>query len=361
MVKELAIERSVADNSFTREIVDRAGLPARIVDQRDFAALVAGDYPDNLGAGKRLLLLSRNNGEFLKKCPSTKGYRCCDYQIINTGTGCPMDCVYCILQAYLNTPYLNFFVNSDDMFAELGCKLDSDENRFWRIGTGEFTDSMALDRITGLSSKLVPFFAGQKNAILELKTKSAWVENLARLDHNGRTITAWSLNSPAIAKTEERQTASLEQRLIAAAKCASWGYPLAFHFDPIIDHEDWRDGYRETIRRLFSAVPSSSIRWISLGALRFIPKLGQLGSQRFPRSAIFYHEFVPGIDTKQRYFKSLRISLYRVLYEELQRWCDPRTCIYFCMESDEVWTAVMGFKPSSYGGLPVMLDRAARW
>jgi len=50
--------------------------------------------------------------------------------------------------------------------------------RFWRIGTGEFTDSLAIDRLTRLSSVLVPFMANQTNAVLELKTKSAEVHPL---------------------------------------------------------------------------------------------------------------------------------------------------------------------------------------
>ncbi|MBE0585811.1 MAG: DNA photolyase, partial [Desulfofustis sp.] len=281
------------------------------------------------------------------------------YQVLNIGTGCPMDCVYCILQAYLNTPYLTFFVNTDDLLAELAEACAQTDRPMLRIGTGEFTDSMALDRITGLSRKLVSFFAGQDRAFLELKSKGAYVDNLEDLNHNGRTIVAWSLNSPLIAAGQELRTASLTERLQAAARCASWGYPLAFHFDPIIDHQGWQQGYQTVIDDLFAAVPASSIRWISLGAFRFIPKLKQIGCERFPRSTIYHHEFVPGLDSKQRYFRSLRTTLYREIYQQLHRRCDPQTCIYFCMESDEMWRAVMGFCPAEQGGLPAMLDRAA--
>ena len=356
-LRQLAIERSVADHPYARQIARRAALPVRIVDETELATLVDGDYPDNLQAGKRTLLLCRNPGSFLKPCPSTREYRCCRYQVINIGTGCPMDCVYCILQAYLNTPYLTFFVNTDDLLTELAATCARIDRPVLRIGTGEFTDSMALDRITGLSRKLIRFFAGQKRVVLELKSKAAYVENLADLDHNGGTIMAWSLNSPAIGAGEELRTASLGERLRAAARCAAWGYPLAFHFDPIIAHRDWQQGYRQVIDDLFATVPASAIRWISLGAFRFIPKLKQIGTGRFPRSAIYHHEFVPGLDTKQRYFRTLRVEMYREIYDRLRRHCDPRTCIYFCMESDEIWRAVMGFCPADRGGLPAMLDR----
>lgn len=356
-LRQLAIERRVANHPYARQIAERAALPVRLVDETDVATLIDGDYPDNLREGKRTLLLCRNPGGFLKPCPSTREYRCCQYQVINIGTGCPMDCTYCILQAYLNTPYLTFFVNIEDLLAELTAVCERHDRPVLRIGTGEFTDSMALDRITGLSRRLISFFAGQRRVVLELKSKAAFIDNLADLDHNGRTIMAWSLNSPAIAAREELRAASLEKRLQAAARCAAWGYPLAFHFDPIIDHPGWQQGYRQVIDDLFAAVPASSIRWISLGAFRFIPKLKQTGTCRFPHSPIYHHEFVPGLDGKQRYFRALRVAMYREIYGQLQRHCDPRTCIYFCMESDEIWRGVMGFCPAERGGLPAMLDR----
>ncbi len=357
LVNRLIVLRSIAENPVVGEIVNRSGIPAEVVDEADLPSLIPGRYPDNLGQGKRLLLLCSNRGEFLKHCPSTKQYRCCGYQVINIGTGCPMDCTYCILQAYLNTPYLSFFVNLDQLFVELDEKLRHSAAPILRIGTGEFTDSLGLDRITGLSRKLVDYFARQPRAVLELKTKSAFVDNLQGLDHRGRTILAWSLNSPQVAASEERWTASLRQRLAAAAQCAAWGYPLAFHFDPIIDHDHWQDGYRQTIDLLFAHVPAAAIRWISLGAFRFIPRLKQIGTDRFSRTTIYHREFIVGLDDKQRYVRPRRVVLYRFLYEALRRRADPRTCIYFCMESDEIWKEVTGCTPEEQGGLPAMLDR----
>ncbi len=356
-LEKIVVESSCAEYQITRTIIERAGLPVTIVDESDFPALVDGQYPDNLSQGKKTLLLCLNRSEFLKKCPATREYRCCDYQVINVGTGCPMDCVYCILQAYLNNPYLTFFVNKEDLLSELDGKLSASESRLMRIGTGEFTDSMALDRFTHLSRDLVHFFAERTNAVLELKTKSAFVDNLKGLKHQRRTIMAWSLNSEKIMRTEEIRAANLEERLGAAAKCASWGYHLAFHFDPIISYPGWQQDYRETIRKLFAAVPAAAIRWISLGGFRYLPKLKQIGTSRFPHSGIYHHEFIEGLDGKQRYFRPHRVQLYKVLYRELISYADPSTCIYFCMESDEIWQEVMGFVPGDKGGLPAMLDK----
>lgn len=359
-VTHLHVAEDCLDLPYTQEIVARAGLPVTVVGERETPA-IAGDYPHNLTAGKRHLLLCRNRGAFFKPCPGTREYRCCDYQVLNIGMNCPMDCVYCILQAYLNNPWLSFFVNVEDLFAELDLALAAEPNRFFRIGTGEFTDSLALDSITRLSPRLVEYMAGQENAVLELKTKSVNIRNLEGLDHRGRTVVAWSLNSPAIMAREEIRTSTLDQRLAAAARCADWGYTLAFHFDPIILHPGWEEGYRSTIDRLFAAVPAESIAWISLGALRYLPALKPIAAERFPGSRFFYQEFIDGLDGKRRYVRPQRVAMYRKILETLGRHAHPRTCLYFCMENDTIWREVFSFAPEDRGGLPAMLDRAARW
>jgi len=313
----------------------------------------------NLTRGKQTLYLTRNLGLFYKPCPATREYRCCDYRVLNIGMNCPMECVYCILQAYLNSPWLSFFVNIDDLWAELTEVLDNEPDIMHRIGTGEFTDSLVLDHLTGLSSDLVEFMTARGNAVLELKTKTANIENLRNLAHGGKTITAWSLNSAAIMNREEHKTATLQERLAAAATCVDWGYRLAFHFDPLIHHDNWRSGYRETIRQLFAAVPAERIAWISLGALRFLPSLKPIATSRFPGSRFFHDEFVPGLDQKYRYFRDQRVEMYRFVHQELRKQAAPSTCIYLCMESDEIWREVFGFTPEEQGGLPAMLDRAA--
>ncbi|MFN2365595.1 MAG: radical SAM protein [Desulfurivibrionaceae bacterium] len=363
-IRKVLIEQKVENHPLTHRIVARLGdIPTEIVaDAEDLDRDRLGldrDFAAGLTRGKQILLLGRNRGRFLKACPATREYRCCDYQVLNIGMNCPMECVYCILQAYLNNPWLSFFVNTEDMFAELAEDFAAEPDRPRRIGTGEFTDSLALDSLTGLSRELIAFFRNKERAVLELKTKTACIENLRDIDHNGRTIVAWSLNSPAIMEKEELKTASLDQRLAAAAECGAMGYRLAFHFDPIIHHPGWREGYRETIARLFAAVPPEKIVWISMGALRFLPALKNIATSRFPNSRFFYDEFVLGLDNKFRYFRTLRVEMYKFIYEELKRRAAADTCIYLCMESDEIWREAFGFPSEEFGGLPTMLDRAA--
>ncbi len=356
--KTAFIDPAVADHPLAREISTQFGatevLPGTLADIA--AAIQAA--PDPIGAAKSMLLLTRNNGAFLKPCPGTRHYSCCDYRILHIGSFCTLDCAYCILQAYFRPPILQLFLNVDDLRVELDALFQT--RRVSRIGTGEFTDSLIWDAWTDLSGILVPTFATQDHCVLELKTKTATVSRLASLRHRRRTIVSWSLNTESVIRRQERRTASLDARLKAAKQCQDWGYPLAFHFDPMVIYDGCGDAYETVVRRLFRAVDPANVVWISLGTFRFMPDLKAILERRFPDSDITCAgEFITGLDNKLRYFKPQRIALYRRVAHAIRERA-PNVTVYFCMEDDEVWRRAVGFVPADRGGLPAMLDDAAR-
>jgi len=331
-------------------------VPAEVVgNAQDVYEEISG-FDDPVEAGKSILFLTANQGRFIRNCPGTRYYTCCGYQILHIGTFCTLDCSYCILQSYFHPPVLQFFVNYEDMFSELD-QLFS-KRRLSRIGTGEFTDSMIWESITDLSGHLVTRFARQSSSVLELKTKTVAIDELKHIDHNRKTILSWSLNTPRIIQSEERLTASLSERFEAAKRCESWGYPVAFHFDPMLIYEGCKDEYADVAEQIFNHVSPKNISWISLGSFRFIPSLKPIIQKRFRKSKIPYGEFISGLDGKMRYFKPLRIDLYREVISKIKQ-SAPEVCVYFCMEDDEVWRKSMGLIPKEKGGLPTMLDQSA--
>ena len=354
--ERIYIHQDVLNDPLVKRFKERINTPVEILASIEplHAHLIHANDP--VQKGKEILLLNRNKGRFIKNCPGTQFYNCCGYQILHIGNFCHMDCSYCILQSYFNPPLCQFFVNQDDLFAELNATSASQEIQ--RMGTGEFTDSLIWEKWTDLTPRLVEWFAAQSKSVLELKTKTVAINSLQNLDHQCKTIVAWSLNTPAVIKSEERGTASLGARLRAARRCESWGYPIAFHFDPIVIYAGCEIDYEAVIRDLFSHVSPESIVWISLGTLRFMPHLKPIIQKRFPASKLPYGELIPGLDSKMRYFKPLRIEIYRHMYKILHD-IAPDVTVYFCMEDDEVWEKVMGFIPDEKGGLPTMLDESA--
>ncbi len=358
-IEQIWVDQDALDEPLTREILEQ--LPSVEVfsgqsctEQFHRLSLDA----DPILRGKRVLRLLKNRGSFVKPCPGTPHYLCCGLEILHIGQGCPMDCRYCALQVYFNRPALEVFVNVDDLMEALRLHLEKEPGKFHRICTGEFTDSLAMDHMTGHSRRLVEFFAGRKNASLEIKTKTDFVEPLLNLDPGGRVIISFSVNSRKVTSSEERQASKLEARLAAAGRAQRAGYRIGFHFDPIIPLPGWEEDYCATIDRIFETTEPSAIAWISLGVLRFVPELKQAAWHRFGPIPYFHEGFVRGLDGKSRLHADRRIRIYRVLAERIRAHANG-VLIYLCMESPYVWERSLDVKISSSEELTALLDRAA--
>jgi spore photoproduct lyase len=336
------IERSEEDTAVARRVLERVeAAPVRVVD--DLRAV----EPTDFGRGKRVLVVQRHRGTFLQSCPAgTTGMVCCNYLVVNFASNCPFDCSYCFLQDYLaNNAALKVFSNPEDGLAELDGVLRRHAGRTLRIGTGELADSLALDPLTDLSRELVPFFAARGNTLLELKTKSTSIDNLLDLDPCDRVVVAWSVNAPAIIAAEEHGTAPLEERVAAAKRVQGAGYLVGIHFDPLVAHEGWEDGYRDAIELVFSRLDTRRIAWVSLGSLRMTPRLKTVIRRRHDLGHVLTGELVPGPDGKERAWRGLRVRMYRRMLAWLRE-VDSSMPLYICMEPAAVWEKVFGEAPT---------------
>src|SRR5262249_8008759 len=177
--EEILIERGEEHASVVQRTLARAPhVPVRMVAPGWERESFLDRDADPFAAGKRRLLFTRQRSTFLEHCPAgTPGLVCCHYLVVSLISNCPMDCSYCFLQEYLaNNPMLKVFTNVGDLLDEVAKAVDRQPWRQFRIGTGELSDSLALDHLLGFSTELVPFFAERKNVLLELKTKSNCID-----------------------------------------------------------------------------------------------------------------------------------------------------------------------------------------
>jgi len=354
LIRKIIIEEGARHYGQSGRILKR--LPDIAVEEADDDGSLQSETQMDLD--KETLRLLRFKGEFLKPCPGTKGYICCGYQILNVGTNCPIDCSYCILQAYFNKPSLRIFVNLENELEHIGKVIDSNPERIFRIGTGEFTDSLALDRVTGWSGLLASFFSNKKNVVLELKTKTDNIDGLLSSPYRERIIVSWSLNSADISSREEHGAVSIKKRLTAAKRCQEGGFNVAFHFDPLIHYRGWSEGYLETIELLDRYIDPRKVIWVSMGCLRYIPYLKSIIRKRHPGTHILDGEFINAEDGKMRYFKPVRLEMYSFMSRNLCKWHDDLG-LYLCMESSDIWMSSLGWSPEDTTGLSGYLDKRA--
>jgi spore photoproduct lyase len=250
------------------------------------------------------------------------------------------------LQEYLaDNSDLTVFSNVSDLIDEADHVLRKHRNMFFRVGTGEITDSLALEPLTGMVGALMPYFVEQPNVLLELKTKSDCVDSLLDFDPKGRIVVAWSMNPQRVIDWDEADTASFNERLNAARRCQAAGYRLGFHFDPMIEYPGWEKDYQAMLEELFATIDWQRLSWLSLGVLRTTPGLKRAMRERFPRTQLLTGEQVLCPDGKLRYFQPLRVEMYRKMVGWIRR-AAPTVKIYLCMESKEVWQQVFGYVPA---------------
>lgn len=279
-------------------------------------------------------------GQFFKRCPGStqkKVLTCCNYHVLNLGQQCNMNCSYCYLQSYLNSPAMLMYSNIDQALAEIREMASQHPTQAFRVGTGEVIDSLSLDPLTLYSRELIQCFRDFPKWNLELKTKSAMVEQFLDCEHSGNITVGWSVNCPQVIETEEHGTASLTERLVAARKCLDRGFQVAFHLDPLIYFPEWKEGYRELIRQITTQFKPQEIQVMSLGTLRFQPEQRHMMRERFGfQSKVVMSEMFPSEGNKLRYDHELRKEMFEFVIQTFKAHSSSWK-IFLCMETPETW------------------------
>lgn len=328
--RKIIVENSVSGEPLTVKVL--AGFRQVPVEFVDEVKAKKKDF------GPNELLVVKQKGRFVRKCPGTPDYQCCDYYVLNPGIGCFYNCAYCYLHYYMNTPF-TIFANTGDLISEVEGICAGRPGARLRLGSGEFIDSVGIDTVANLNEILIPALGRINNLVFEVKTKSADVKHLLDLDHQGRVVIAWSVNSDEMIVKEELRTPSLVERLEAAVLCERAGYRIGFHFDPLIHYPGWEEGYLRAVDLIFKYIDSRNMAWISLGALRFKPALKPIIKDKFPASRLIYGELIPGLDNKLRYFLPIRRRMFSTVINRI-RARDSDVPVYLCMENKSLALAV---------------------
>lgn len=292
-------------------------------------------------------------GNIVRDCPGTQNHVCCGYKTIDLIEGCVLSCSYCILRSYLNAPGITFRRDSDTITGQIERAIESESRHTLRFGTGELSDSLALDRRLGLNRPIIEFFGSRKGALLELKSKWASLDHL-RTSLNPYTIVSFSVAPQRSIDREEKRTSPLYKRLKTLRKAQDWGCFVGLHLDPIIMYEGFERDYRHLIDDIARILDPKKIIWVSMGLLRFTPALMKVFLEE-KRKNLLYGEFITGEDGKYRYIKAERIRVYRMLYEILKE-KEENLFVYLCMERADVWRQATGAEVQNSDDLIALFD-----
>jgi spore photoproduct lyase len=275
--------------------------------------------------------------ELLGRCPAYSDQTvCCGLYTLDAVRGCPFGCSYCTIQT--------FYGERAELESELSTRLsdlDLDPDRRYHVGTGQSSDSLVWGNRGQQLEALLGFAAENPNVLLELKTKSDNVRHLLEARVPDNVVCSWSLSTETLIRNEEHFTASLERRMAAARSAADSGIRVAFHFHPMVHYDGWQAEYREVALRLLSRFEPTEVAFLSMGSVTLIKPVIQEIRRRGGQTKILQMELVPDAHGKLTYPDSIKVALFRHLYQQLAPW-HGEVFFYLCMEPTHIWEQALG-------------------
>ena len=279
------------------------------------------------------LYLAQKKGQLVKMAPDAYGLSGEPHYYFIHAYNCIYECQYCYLQGHFNTPDLVLFLNHEDIILEMKEAMNKHDNHVW-FHAGEFSDSLALSHLTGELPLYFDFFYQNPKAYLELRTKSANIKELKKLDPSENIIVSFSLSPESIARRIDLKTPGLKARLEAMRELKNMGHELAIHLDPIIYTDTLDEDYRSLFTELKERDLITTIRYVSLGVVRFTKDVHREVERNYPDSLIHTQPMINSFDNKVRYNHALRHWMLNKVKSLALEYGFQDSQLYLCMEDD---------------------------
>lgn len=290
----------------------------------------------NAGIKGNVLVLAHHPGPCIRPFPGSREDPAPTEFYVAHANGCPFDCQYCFLQGYFDHGAPVLFVNQEDLLEELAGHLEQNARNGPTVyHMGELSDALALELWSGFAAAAIPLMQGYPAARLELRTKCTGVDALLPEGPPPNITVSWTLTPWEAWERNEHRTPSPRVRIRSARACQEKGYRVGIRLDPALVYPGWESGYASLIQQIYEHLRPDGIESFVIGGFRYSPILGNRIKERFPSNSLLLPEFVRCKDGKYRYFRPLRVSLYRELVTQI-RGHDPKALIHLCMETDQV-------------------------
>lgn len=278
-------------------------------------------------------------GKIAGLCPVASDLTiCCRLRTIDAVMNCGFGCSYCIIQSFYDKNRIIF----DSEFEKKLTQIEIDPEKYYHFGSGQSSDSLMWGNRNNILGILVEFARKHPNVLLELKTKSAAVEELIKLKPPKNVVCSWSLNTNEVIKNEEHFTPDLDQRIAAARKVAQHGIFTAFHFHPMLHTKNWQADYTGAAHRVMENLPPEQVLFVSFGTVTFIKPVIKQIRQRARQTLILQTAFSPDPHGKLTYPDQIKVKLFKNMATAFSPWKD-KVFQYLCMEKKSIWLETFGW------------------
>lgn len=332
-MSKIYITEDIKNHKKGIEILEKIKKYKFIEDEKTFVKMIR-DMKLTNEEEKQYMLFTTKKGNFLKNYYLDDNLSKIKEEFyLSYENNCPFNCLYCYLRDYFNHSAFIFYVNLEDMFIE----LDKFNKAGSMVSAGIVNDTLVHDNLTNVTSDLIGYFKDRPELILELRTKSHNIKNLLEITPYKNILISFTFSPQEVIDRYELGASSLRERIAAAKKLQEHGYSIGLRLDPMIDIEGSDTAYRGMVEEIFSVLDLTKIRDIGIGTIRYKKGLRQkVLAER--NTDLFFNEFIVGIDGKERYFKKIRIDMYKNIVNSINKYGDFD--IYLGMEPQYIWDEV---------------------
>lgn len=233
---------------------------------------------------KKTLVITTKKALNLDVCKPSADYE------FSLATNCPGNCEYCYLHTTQSfKPYMRAYVNLEDIFNTITKYLNKNGENITTFEAASAGDPLSIEHITGSLGKTIEFFGKLDKGRLRVVTKFDNVDPLLGLEHKGHTRFRFSINSRYVIDNFEHNTANFDERIEAATKISSAGYPIGFIVAPIMVYETWKEQYKELFENLAQKLDFDNIKesvTFELIQHRFTTTAKNVILKRFPNTKL---------------------------------------------------------------------------
>ncbi len=335
MFRKILLEKEVREYPETQNILERfKHIPTQEIDRVDsFFGRVYKPYLQKRDSLQ--LFLGKKRGKLLKKTPDAYGMGKDPHYYFVHAYNCVFECEYCYLQGYFSSPDIVLFLNHAEICKAIKeqtkIDLEAGNDQVW-FHAGEFSDSLALASWTGELSAYWNCFKDLPSATLELRSKSANIKPVLEQEPLQNVIISFSMSPKDVVEEVEHGTAPVSARIKAAGKLQRAGFPIAFHFDPVIHRPNWEDQYQCLFEEMQEHISMSQVRYASLGTVRFSSDDLRQVRNNYPQSKLLGAVFEKDHDGKHQYPLDMRRHMLLELRAQAKDAGIPAELIYDCMQ-----------------------------
>ena len=215
---------------------------------------------------KSFILASVNTA--ISKAPALYWHKWGGYFFKNS-LNCVYDCSYCYLKWAFKNEQNVFFLNYGEIQSQITKTLWESKNNINRFYSSDYSDNLATDAITNFCWEFIPFFAKQKRAKMEIRTKSTNIQSILKIAPTDNVEIAFSLNPREIIQEHESLTSSLDQRIKAINTLLDAWWQVGLRFIPLIECDNYEEVYNNFLDHILETIDIDKIYSIFIGGLLY--------------------------------------------------------------------------------------------